>query len=199
MLVHAELPSEAAPPTQPGNIPCNNRRCKTCNILIQSDSFTSPCTGSTHKIRFEFKSTTRNLVYLIQCRRCGLQYVGETGKPASHSHERPPLRHQNEKDRKTCCSPLYSAGPLTGGPADYGDRENLPWRCNPKETPWELLDINPGYNGWNEYRRLRDAATKFNDATKFTDTTKNNGRHLSARHLQGAQKHNHEHYLRTDS
>ena len=73
--------SKAAPPTQPGNIPCNNRRCKTCNILIQSDSFTSPCTGSTHKIRFEFKCTTRNLVYLIQCRRCGLQYVGETGNP----------------------------------------------------------------------------------------------------------------------
>ena len=80
MLVRAEL-SEAAPPTQPGNIPCNNRRCKTRNILIQSDSFTSPCTGSTHKIRFEFKCTTRNLVYLIQCRRCGLQYVGETGNP----------------------------------------------------------------------------------------------------------------------
>ena len=79
MLVRAEL-SEAAPPTQPGNIPCNNRRYP-CNILIQSDSFTSPCTGSTHKIRFEFKCTTRNLVYLIQCRRCGLQYVGETGNP----------------------------------------------------------------------------------------------------------------------
>ena len=46
MLVHAEL-SEVAPPTKPGNIPCNNRRSKTCNILIQSDSFTSPCTGHT--------------------------------------------------------------------------------------------------------------------------------------------------------
>ena len=80
MLVRAEL-SEAAPPIQPGNIPCNNRRCKTCNILIQSDSFTSPCTGSTHEIRFEFKCTTRNLVYLIRCRRCGLKYVGEMGNP----------------------------------------------------------------------------------------------------------------------
>ena len=36
---------------------------------------------STPRIRHEFKCTTRNLVYLIRCRRCGLQYVGEMGNP----------------------------------------------------------------------------------------------------------------------
>ena len=38
-------------------------------------------TGTTHKTRSTFTCKTRNLVYLIQCRKCGLQYVGETANP----------------------------------------------------------------------------------------------------------------------
>ena len=65
-------------PTQTGNNPCFNSHCKTCNIKMRKDSFTSHSTGIKHRTRFSFTCKTKNLVYLIQC---GLQYVGETENP----------------------------------------------------------------------------------------------------------------------
>ena len=52
-----------------------------CQCLVGCKDCLDMWSTSTHKIRHEFKCTTRNLVYLIRCRRCGLQYVGEMGNP----------------------------------------------------------------------------------------------------------------------
>ena len=65
-------------PTQTGNKPCCSTRCKTCNMIMKEESFTSHSTGNKHRTRFSFTCKTNNLVYLIQCSKCGLQYVGET-------------------------------------------------------------------------------------------------------------------------
>ena len=53
---------------------------RTCH-MIREETFKSHSTGTTHKTRSTFTCKTRNLVYLIQCRKCGLQYVGETANP----------------------------------------------------------------------------------------------------------------------
>ena len=80
LLVRAKL-KETNPPTQTGNHPCNSTRCKTCHMIKIEETFKSHSTGTTHKTRSTFTCKTRNLVYLIQCRKCGLQYVGETANP----------------------------------------------------------------------------------------------------------------------
>ena len=54
---------------------------KTCHMIRIEETFKSHSTGTTHKTRSTFTCKTRNLVYLIQCRKFGLQYVGETANP----------------------------------------------------------------------------------------------------------------------
>ena len=46
--------------------------------MVTCNKFKSKATGRQYNIRAEITCKTRNLVYLISCKRCGLQYVGET-------------------------------------------------------------------------------------------------------------------------
>ena len=43
--------------------------------------FSSSVTGECFKLKLRTSCKTTNVIYLIQCSRCGLQYVGETGQP----------------------------------------------------------------------------------------------------------------------
>jgi len=53
--------------------------------LVKSSNETSHLkshtTGQTYRVRAAFTCKTRNVVYMIQCKKCGLQYVGETENP----------------------------------------------------------------------------------------------------------------------
>ena len=47
-----------------------------------TDEFSSHTTGKVFKVNFCGSCQSFNVIYLIMCRRCGLQYVGEwTGQP----------------------------------------------------------------------------------------------------------------------
>ena len=78
-LVRAML-TTSTPPEPPGKCPCGAPRYKTCLILRATDEFSSHTTGQTFKVKFPASCKSSNFVYLIMCRRCGLQYVGETGQ-----------------------------------------------------------------------------------------------------------------------
>ena len=56
-------------------------RCKTFPILRVTGEFSSHTTGQSYKVKFRASCKSSNLVYLVTCRRCGLQYVGETSQP----------------------------------------------------------------------------------------------------------------------
>ena len=82
LLVRAEVPptnDSSIPPIQHGMFRCTSR-CVTCqeHNILESDSFKSHSTGAHHKIRGHITCTTSNIIYLISCRICGIQYVGET-------------------------------------------------------------------------------------------------------------------------
>ena len=79
LLVRATLTTTTYEP--PGNYPCGVPRCKTCPILRATDEFSSHTTGKVFKVNFRASCKSSNVIYLITCRRCGLQYVGETGQP----------------------------------------------------------------------------------------------------------------------
>ena len=60
---------------------CKSKNCKTCDILITDNTFTSNFTNKTYQTLSHENLTCRssNLVYAINCTLCGLVYVGETG------------------------------------------------------------------------------------------------------------------------
>ena len=58
--------------------PCGTHRCQACNLMSVTQSFTQTTTGAIINIRVKVNCKTRNVVYLMTCKQCQKQYVGET-------------------------------------------------------------------------------------------------------------------------
>ena len=82
ILVRAKLPPgtvQTQPPTDIlGCHKCTRSKCKTCLHIKPSLKVKSHTTGSSYNIKTDSECSTSNVVYVISCKRCGLQYVGET-------------------------------------------------------------------------------------------------------------------------
>jgi len=59
--------------------PCGKARCLTCRMISRTPVFTSTTRNTTHKLKNNFDCSSSNVIYLITCKRCDIQYVGETG------------------------------------------------------------------------------------------------------------------------
>ena len=61
---------------------CNRKNCLTCPIFKPETMFRSSVTGKTYKVigSGDWSCSTSNVVYLVTCQCCGLQYVGETSQ-----------------------------------------------------------------------------------------------------------------------
>ena len=73
---HGKLPKLQTQNT--GIKKCNHPRCITCKHLNCNKQFTSTKTKVTYTIRHNFSCTSKNLIYLITCKKCKKQYVGLT-------------------------------------------------------------------------------------------------------------------------
>lgn len=60
--------------------PCEKNKCQTCNIITANTSFTSTAYNKTFTIRTDCDCSTKDLIYLITCKLCNVQYVGESGQ-----------------------------------------------------------------------------------------------------------------------
>lgn len=67
----------------PGNSLCTNIRCKACTHIIPARSFCSSHNNKTFTVRGHVNCKTSNIVYLVICRKCKQQYIGETSRPLS--------------------------------------------------------------------------------------------------------------------
>ena len=65
----------------PGNFQCSTSRCKTFLTLRTTNIFVNEVTGEWFTIKLRASYKTNNIVYLIKCKRCGLQPVGESRQP----------------------------------------------------------------------------------------------------------------------
>ena len=61
-----------------GSYPCKKTRCQVCQNVSQTDTFCSTKTGEYYKINLRLNCDDKCLVYLLTCRKCNLQYVGQT-------------------------------------------------------------------------------------------------------------------------
>lgn len=75
MLVHSKL----SKPVESYNVTkCNRRRCTHCATINESDCFMSTSTSCVHKIKQNLSCTSTDVIYLITCKKCKAQYVGQT-------------------------------------------------------------------------------------------------------------------------
>ena len=49
-----------------------------CNVMLEGDRFRSTSTGSVYKIRLTIDCRSKNIIYLVTCKRCRMQRVGST-------------------------------------------------------------------------------------------------------------------------
>lgn len=61
--------------------PCNKPRCKVCQHMTTSLIAKSTASNFSVKMNGDYNCDTRNVVYLLECSICGMQYVGETETP----------------------------------------------------------------------------------------------------------------------
>ena len=65
--------------TSPGFWPCfSDARCDTCREGLFSTSVTSTNNGKVYNIKQPVTCKTKNVCYLINCKKCSQQYTGET-------------------------------------------------------------------------------------------------------------------------
>lgn len=81
---------------------CTSNRCDVCNYLAVGDSFSSHVTGTSYTVNHRLDCNSRNVVYLISCKVCGLQYVGSTTTKFR-------LRFNNHKSRLRAHSKMSAA------------------------------------------------------------------------------------------
>lgn len=62
---------------------CDRRRCSNCKNIIKADVFTSNSTQESFKMRYSTDCTSQNVIYLIECKRCKMQYIGQTNQQVS--------------------------------------------------------------------------------------------------------------------
>ena len=79
ILVHAKVRSDDFI-EQLGCGGCNGRaNCELCRILMESKTFSSQKSGRTFDIRVgRLHCNSTGVVYLLECKTCGLQYVGSS-------------------------------------------------------------------------------------------------------------------------
>ena len=74
-LVRDKLyPSE----TRVGSFNYGGRRCQVCLNVTETETFSSTSTNQTYKINHEFNCNESSLIYLLTCKICRKQYVGQT-------------------------------------------------------------------------------------------------------------------------
>ena len=57
---------------------CNCNRCQVCQSISETDTFTYSNDGTTYKTNYKFEWHEKCLIYLITCKKCFKQYVGQT-------------------------------------------------------------------------------------------------------------------------
>jgi hypothetical protein len=67
-------------PNTPGMTPCNRPRCKTCKYVLNTTQIMG-LNGRQHHITSSFTCTSKNVIYALICKVCGMLYIGETKTP----------------------------------------------------------------------------------------------------------------------
>ena len=107
LLVSAKLSSNSTnshPQLPSGSYRCG-KNCATCPYISDGlTNYTFFSTGETRPIKSNLTCETKNLIYMVQCNRCNLQYIGETKRR---------LKDRFNEHRRTVDNPNTKSKPTT--------------------------------------------------------------------------------------
>lgn len=137
-----------------------------CDVMLEGDNFKSHSTGSVYKIRQSIDCRSKNVVYLVTCKRCGMQGIGSTlcfqGRVSDY------ISHILSK-RDTCETVEHFIKEENHSILDFSimgivqlenppkNKEKLKYRLREFEGYWQvnLNTIHPfGMNALNEWNRI---------------------------------------------
>ena len=79
-LVRAKVDNRGPKKLFLGTVKCSSRRCEVCKYMDKNSHFKSSQDDRRYSINCNLKlnCNSSNVVYLITCKKCSLQYVGFT-------------------------------------------------------------------------------------------------------------------------
>ena len=142
LLVTAKLSSNSAKPQLPsGSFRCG-RNCATCPYISHGlTTYTFFSTGETRPIKSNLTCDTKNLIYIIQCNRCNLQYIGETKRR---------LKDRFNEHRRTIDNPNAKSKPTTAA-------EHFLSSTNHTANDMQLIPIEKISSNRDSIRKAREA------------------------------------------
>ena len=104
ILVRAKLPEPVNTDNSrfpPGSFRCNKNNCTTCPYIEDGRTqYTFNSTGQMNQIKSHITCETSNVIYMIQCTKCNLQYIGEIKrrlKERFNEHRRPIINRSTQR------------------------------------------------------------------------------------------------------
>ena len=61
-----------------GSFKCDTKCCEVCDVISDTDTFSSTATGESFKINHKFNCNDKCVVYLATFKICNKQYTGQT-------------------------------------------------------------------------------------------------------------------------
>lgn len=107
-LVRSKLPNELD--EVGGMFRCGNKRCKVCQNVIEGSKFKSFVEDRIFHINHHFDCNSEGVIYLVDCRKCGKQYVGctITSFRTRFNNHKSSLNRYGEGKRNICGQQLYA-------------------------------------------------------------------------------------------
>ncbi|KAM5193578.1 uncharacterized protein ACMZJ9_017560 [Mantella aurantiaca] len=78
VLVRLCVPLHLIQSPQPGCTFCGSLKCSLCTYIESTTTFTNSKENKVYTISGNYNCTTKSVIYLITCKQCKLQYVGQT-------------------------------------------------------------------------------------------------------------------------
>ena len=144
LLVSAKLSSNSTnphPQLPSGSYRCG-KNCATCPYISDGlTNYTFFSTGETRSIKSNLTCETKNLIYMIQCNRCNLQYIGETKRR---------LKDRFNEHRRTIDNPNTKSKPTTAA-------EHFLTAPNHTANDMQLIPIEKVFSNRDSVRKAREA------------------------------------------
>jgi hypothetical protein len=90
LLVRARIHNSQISENSNGCHPCGKLLCKVCKQMLNTDTVISKDGAFSFRILGNNHCQTPNVVYLLECKKCNCQYIGQTSTPFN-------LRFNNHK------------------------------------------------------------------------------------------------------
>ena len=135
MLVHSQLNRTV----NAGSVSkCNRPRCSHCSSIVESNSFLSTTASASFSVRENFTCASSDVIYLITCKKCNIQYVGQTQQKCSQRMNKHKFDIKHFPDIITAVSehfnsPGHSIKDFSFMPID---KVTGNWKRLMKETSW---------------------------------------------------------------